>query len=43
MHADRQPRGIVVTLYRGKVVEWWHDGEGVGTGRADERRAGRKP
>lgn len=26
-HADRQTRarGIVVALYRGKVVEWWRD------------------
>lgn len=31
-HADRQTRarGIVVALYRGKVVEWWRGGVPAG-------------
>lgn len=34
-HADRQTRarGIVVALYRGKVVEWHHGGAPAGAGR----------
>jgi hypothetical protein len=38
-HADRQTRarGIVVALYRGKVVEWWRDGGGADRGRGGSR------
>ena len=38
MHADRQPHGIMVTLYRGKVVTRWSAGQG-----ADGHRTGAEP
>jgi hypothetical protein len=44
-HADRQTpaRGIVVALYRGKVVEWWRDTAVArwGAGRAQGRPGAR--
>ena len=43
MQTSRQPRGIVVTLYRGKVVEWWHDGEGCRGGSRTNAEQGGSP